>query len=83
MSCWKVIRYEPNHMITVKTASSRFLSMTGTRLVEPAGDATQLTFLGTGHARGLLKLLEPLLAAAAGGRRLRTQLARLKQCLEK
>ena len=62
--------------------SSRFLSMTGTRLVEPAGERTQLTFLGTGHTRGLLKPLEPLLATAAGGHRLQTQLARLKQCLE-
>jgi carbon monoxide dehydrogenase subunit G len=78
----EVIRYEPNRAITVKTTSSRFLSMTGTRLVEPAGDATQLTFLGTGHTRSLLRPLEPFLAAAAGGHRLQTQLARLKQCLE-
>jgi carbon monoxide dehydrogenase subunit G len=78
----EVIRYEPNRVITVKTTSGRFLSMTGTRLVEPAGDATQLTFLGTGHARGVLRPLEPLLAAAAGGHRLRTQLGRLKQSLE-
>jgi hypothetical protein len=77
----EVIRYEPNRVITVKTTSGRFLSMTGTRLVEPAGDATQLTFLGTGHAR-VLRPLEPLLAAAAGGHRLRTQLGRLKQSLE-
>ena len=78
----EVVRYEPNRVITVKTASSRFLSMTGTRLVEPAGDATRLIFSGTGHTRGLLKPLEPLLAAAAGGHRLRAQLGRLKQCLE-
>ena len=78
----EVVRYEPNRVITVKTTSSRFLSMTGTRLVEPAGERTQLTFLGTGHTRGLLKPLEPLLATAAGGHRLQTQLARLKQCLE-
>jgi carbon monoxide dehydrogenase subunit G len=77
----EVVRYEPGRVITVKTASGRFLSMTGTRLAEPAGDATRLTFSGTGQARGLLRPLEPLLAAA-GGRRLRTQLARLKQCLE-
>jgi carbon monoxide dehydrogenase subunit G len=58
-----VVHYEPNRVITVKTASSRFLSMTGTRLAEPAGDATQLTFVGTGHTHGLLRPLEPLLAA--------------------
>lgn len=78
----EVIRYEPSRVITVKTASGRFVSMTGTRLAEPAGDAAQLTFLGTGHARGMLRPLEPLLAAAASGRRLRTQLGRLKQALE-
>ena len=78
----EVIRYEPNRVITVKTASGRFVSMSGTRLVEPAGDATQLTFLGTGHAHGVLRPLEPLFAAAAGGHRLRTQLGRLKQALE-
>jgi carbon monoxide dehydrogenase subunit G len=78
----EVVHYEPNRVITVKTASSRFLSMTGTRLAEPAGDATQLTFMGTGHAHGLLRPLEPLLAAAVGSHRLRTQLGRLKQCLE-
>ena len=78
----EVVRYEPSRVITVKTTSSRFLSMTGTRLVEPAGETTQVTFLGTGHTRGLLKPLEPLLAAAAGGHRLQTQLARLRQCLE-
>ena len=60
-----VARYKPDHVITVKTTSSRFVSMTGTRLAGPAGGATRLTFLGTGHARGLLKALEPLLAAAA------------------
>jgi carbon monoxide dehydrogenase subunit G len=78
----EVVRYEPDHVITVKTTSSRFVSMTGTRLVEPAGEATRLTFLGTGHTHGLLKPLEPLLAVAAGGHRLRVQLGRLKQCLE-
>jgi uncharacterized membrane protein len=31
----EVIRYEPNRVITVKTTSGRFVSMTGTRLVEP------------------------------------------------
>jgi carbon monoxide dehydrogenase subunit G len=78
----EVVRYEPDHVITVKTTSSRFVSMTGTRLVEPAGEATQLTFSGTGHTHGLLKPLEPLLAVAAGGHRLRVLLGRLKQCLE-
>jgi hypothetical protein len=78
----EVVRYEPSRMITVQTTSGRFLSLTGTRMAEPAGDATRLTFSGTGHARGLLRPLEPLLAAAAGGHRLQAQLARLKQCLE-
>lgn len=79
----EVIRYQPNHVITVKTTtSSRFVSMTGTRLVEPAGDATRLTFSGTGHTYGLLKPLEPLLTVAAGGHRLRVMLGRLKQYLE-
>ncbi len=78
----EVVRYEPNHVITVKITSSRFVSMTGTRLVEPAGNATQLTFLGSGHTHGLLKPLEPLFAMAAGGHRLRVLLGRLKQCLE-
>jgi hypothetical protein len=78
----EVVRYEPGPVITVTTTSSRILFMTGTRLVEPAGDATRLTFLGTGHVRGSLKPLEPLLAVAAGAHRLRTQLGRLKQCLE-
>jgi carbon monoxide dehydrogenase subunit G len=61
----EVIRYQPNHVITVKTTSTRFVSMTGTRLVEPAGDATRLTFLGAGQTHGLLKPLEPLLATLA------------------
>jgi len=78
----EVVHYERSRVITVKTISSRFLSMTGTRLVEPVGDATQLTFLGTGRVRGVLRPLEPLLAAAAGRYRLRTQLGRLKQYLE-
>jgi carbon monoxide dehydrogenase subunit G len=78
----EVVRYQPNHLITVKTTASRFVSMTGTRLVEPGGDGTQLTFLGTGQTHGLLKPLEPLLVVAAGGHRLRVLLGRLKQCLE-
>ena len=78
----EVAGYEPGRAITVKTTSGRFLSMTGTRLVEAAGDGTRLTFSGTGRTRGWLRPLEPLLAMAAGGHRLRTQLARLKQYLE-
>ena len=78
----EVVRYQPNQLITVKSTSSRFVSMMGTRLVEPAGDATRLTFLGTGQTHGPLKPLEPLLAVAAGGHRLRVLVGRLKQCLE-
>jgi hypothetical protein len=44
----EVVRYEPDHVITVKTTSSKFVSMTGTRLVEPAGEATRLTFWAPG-----------------------------------
>jgi uncharacterized protein YndB with AHSA1/START domain len=77
----EVVGYEPNHKITLKT-SSGFLSFTGTRLVEPDGDsATRVTFVGSGHAGNGWKLAEPVLAAL-GGRRLRTQLSRLKQVLE-
>ena len=49
----EVVRYEPGRVITVQTTSGRFVSMAGTRLAEPADDATRLTFSGTGHACGL------------------------------
>ncbi len=77
----EVVGYEPNRKITLKTTSG-ILSFAGTRLVEPADDgATRVTFAGSGHADGVWKLAE-LLLAAAGGRRLRIQLGRLKQVLE-
>jgi hypothetical protein len=77
----EVVGYETNHSITVKT-TSRLLSLEGTRIVDPVGDdATRVTFVGNGHAHGMWKLVQPLLAAM-GGRRLRAQLARLKQLLE-
>ena len=51
-------------------------------MFEPLGAAaTRVTFVGEGHASGVLKLAEPLLAAA-GERRLRTQLGNLKRLLE-
>jgi hypothetical protein len=77
----RVVGYEPNRKITLTTASER-LSFSGTRMVEPVGqDATRVTFVGGGRAGGVWKLAEPLLAAG-GGRRLRTQLGRLKRLLE-
>jgi len=60
-----VARYKPDHVITVTTTASRFVPMTGTRLADPAGDPTRLTLSGTGHTSGMVKPLEPLLAAAA------------------
>jgi hypothetical protein len=77
----RVVGYEPNRKITLTTTSER-LSFSGTRMVEPVGqDATRVTFVGGGRAGGVWKLAEPLLAAA-GGRRLQTQLGRLKRLLE-
>jgi hypothetical protein len=40
-----------------------------------------VTFVGGGRAGGVWRLVEPLLAVV-GGRRLRTQLGRLKRLLE-
>ena len=77
----EVVGYQPNHQITVR-ANSRLLSLGGARTVEPVGAAaTRLTVTGGGHARGVLKLVEPLLVAA-GRRRLRRQLGSLKHLLE-
>ena len=77
----EVIDYRPPQQITLKATSGR-LSLVGTRMVEPWDEgSSRVTFLGGGHAKGPLRLTEPLLAAA-GARRLRTQLARLKQVLE-
>jgi hypothetical protein len=82
MELWfEVVGYEPNHSITVNTRSGA-LSLEGSRIVDPVGDhATRVTASGGGHARGVLRLAEPLLAAI-GARQLRGQLARLKQLLE-
>ena len=78
---FEVVGYDMNHSITLKSDSA-LLSLEGTRIVEPLADnATRLTFVGGGHARGVLKLVEPLLAAI-GDRRLRTQLGRFKRRLE-
>ena len=77
----QVVGYEPNHKVTLKT-TSRGLSFAGTRMVEPVGQgATRVTFVGGGRAGGVWRLVEPLLAVM-GGRRLRTQLGRLKRLLE-
>jgi hypothetical protein len=77
----EVVAYETNHSITLSSASG-LLSLEGTRIVEPLADtATRVTFKGRGHARGVLKFAEPLLAAV-GHRRLRTQLRKLKELLE-
>ncbi len=77
----RVVGYEPNRKITLTTTTKR-LSLSGTRMVEPVGeDATRVTFVGGGRAGGLWRLAEPLLAAV-GARRLRTQLGRLKRLLE-
>ena len=77
----EVTDYEPPRKIGLKTISGQ-LSFGGTRMFEPLGvAATRVTFVGEGHASGVLKLAEPLLAAA-GERRLRTQLGNLKRLLE-
>ena len=77
----EVVGYEPNHTITLKTTSG-MLSFGGTRVVEPVGDAaTRVTFVGSGHAYGVWKLVEPL-SAALGARRVRIQLDRLKHLFE-
>lgn len=77
----EVVGYEMNHSITLNTTSG-LLSFQGTRIVEAVGDAaTRVTFVGQGHARGVWKLAESLMVAM-GGRRLRTQLGRLKSLLE-
>jgi uncharacterized protein YndB with AHSA1/START domain len=77
----QVVDYEPNHKVTLQT-TSRGLSFAGTRMVEPVGQgATRVTFVGGGRAGGVWRPVEPLLAAV-GGRRLRTQLGRLKRLLE-
>src|SRR6478752_4930821 len=67
---FEVVGYEPEHSITVN-ATTGVLSLEGSRIVEPVGDhATRLTASGGGHARGVLRLAEPLLAAI-GARQLR------------
>lgn len=77
----EVTGFEPNRSIGLTTTSGP-LSFTGTRIVEPVGnDATRVTFVGGGHAHGLWRLVEPLMAAL-GARRLRTQLGRLKRLME-
>jgi uncharacterized membrane protein len=77
----EVTDYEPPNKIGIKTTSGQ-LSFGGTRMFEPVGAAaTRVTFFGEGHAPGILKLAEPLLAAA-GERRLRKQLGNLKRLLE-
>ena len=77
----EVVGFEPNHQMAIR-ATSRLLSLAGDRTVEPVGAAaTRLTLTGGGHARGMLKLAEPLLVAA-GRRRLRRQLDDLKHLLE-
>jgi uncharacterized protein YndB with AHSA1/START domain len=77
----EVTDYEPPHKIGLKTTSGP-LSFGGTRMFEPVDDAaTRVTFVGDGHAPGVLKLAEPLLAVV-GERRLRTQLSNLKHLLE-
>jgi carbon monoxide dehydrogenase subunit G len=78
---FEVVGYEPNHSIAV-TATSGILSLEGSRIVDPVGEhATRVTASGGGHARGVLRLAEPLLAAI-GARQLRGMLARLKEVLE-
>jgi hypothetical protein len=77
----EVTDYEPPHRIGLKTTSGQ-LSFGGTRTFEPIGEAaTRVTFVGDGHAPGMLKLAEPLLAVT-GERRLRAQLGNLKRLLE-
>ena len=77
----EVVGYEMNHSITLKSDSG-LLSLEGTRIVERLADTgTRVTFVGGGHALGVLKFVEPLLAAM-GDLRLRTQLGKLKQLLE-
>jgi uncharacterized protein YndB with AHSA1/START domain len=77
----EVTDYEPPHRIGLRTISGQ-LSFGGTRMFEPVGEAaTRVTFVGEGHAPGMLKLAEPLLTAA-GERRLRAQLGNLKRLLE-
>jgi hypothetical protein len=75
-----VVGYQSNHQIALR-ATSRGLSLAGARTVQPVGAATRLTVTGGGHARGVLRLAEPLLVAA-GRRRLRRQLGSLKRLLE-
>jgi hypothetical protein len=78
---FKVVGYENNHSIAV-TAKSAALSFEGSRIVDPVdNNTTRVTASGGGHARGMLKLAEPLLAAI-GTRQLRSQLTRLKELLE-
>ena len=77
----EVTDYEPPRKIGLKTTSGQ-LSFGGHRMFEPVNEgATRVTFAGEGHAPGLMKLAEPLLAAA-GERRLRVQLGNLKRLLE-
>lgn len=78
---FEVVAYEPNHLITV-AAKTGALSVEGSRAVDIADDgATRVTASGGGHARGVLRVAEPLLAAI-GARQLRSMLARLKELLE-
>ncbi|HYY80516.1 MAG TPA: SRPBCC family protein [Actinomycetes bacterium] len=62
----RVVGYEPDRKVTVSTTSRR-LSFSGTRMVEPVGQGvTRVTFVGGGRAGGLGRPAEPLLAAVGG-----------------
>jgi hypothetical protein len=78
---FEVVEYSAGRLITMRSDSG-LLALEGTRMVDPLGtDASLVTIVGGGHARGFLGLFESPLAAL-GAHRLRKQLVKLKQLLE-
>jgi carbon monoxide dehydrogenase subunit G len=75
-----VTEYEPNHAFAFKVTSGPMTSR-ARYLVEPAGAGTRLTASGEAEARGLYKLLAPMLVRTLK-RHSQDDLANVKHILE-
>jgi mannose-6-phosphate isomerase-like protein (cupin superfamily)/uncharacterized protein YndB with AHSA1/START domain len=76
----EVTEYEPDRKLSTEVTSGP-LRFTGSRIVEGVAGGARLTLTVEGHSGGFFGIAEPIFARLAA-RRLKTELARLKDLLE-
>jgi len=79
---WELTAAEPERLVRFETISMGRFSIDGTYRLEPlGGERTRVTFDGTLHSRGALRLLEPLMRGEVRAEETR-ELERMKGILE-